>query len=157
MNESEKRSDLTEALESKSSLKKNWPILLFSLQSPFEMPSLWLALNMVVISSIIWPSETIHTDDTALIFGICYIIGAFSKLISGIIADKYSRIKIIGITKIGSSFAFFLYGFMPYGLAFITFYYVIGITILREIFTGTEEMEGTGRVIRGRIPESLAD
>ena len=59
--------------------RKIWPILVYYIQSPFEYPSIWLTLNMVVISSIIWPGDIIHTDDIALIFGLCYIFGAFSR------------------------------------------------------------------------------
>ena len=138
MEKSDKTTKSSSERKTKTNLKGTWPVLLYSFQSPFEMPSIWLAMNMVVISSIIWPSDPIHTDDVALIFGMCYIIGAFSKLITGILADKYSRIKLMGITSIGSSASFFLYGFLPYGLAIATFYYIIAITILREIFTGTE-------------------
>lgn len=115
-----------------------WPAFLHPILNTFQEPTLWLTLNMIVISQIIWPLDPIHTDQIALIFGLCYIFGAFSKLVSGIIADKYSRIKLIAITSIGSSFSFVLYGFMPEGLGTITFFYIIGISILREIFTGTE-------------------
>jgi len=139
MTESEKKNlDITSEFKKVSIKKKVWPVFLFYIQNSFEEPSLWLTLNMVVISSIIWPSDSIHTNDIALIFGLCYIFGAFSKLVSGILADKYSRIKLMAITSIGSSFSFLLYGFMPEGLALVTFSYIIGISILREIFTGTE-------------------
>ena len=117
-------------------VRRIWPLYLYNLHSAFEYPSIWLTLNMVVISNIIWPGDIIHTKDIALIFGLCYIFGAFSRLTSGYLADRYSRIKLFGITTMGASFCFFLYGFMPLGLGRITFYYILVITILRELFTG---------------------
>ena len=115
-----------------SAKKKAWPSILIYLHSSFESPFIWLTLNMVVISGIIWPGEPIHTNEVAFLFGLCFIIGAFSKLITGILSDRFSRIKLIGVTVICSSFCFFLYGFMPVGLGIITFNYIMLITILRE-------------------------
>ncbi len=137
MNKGEIVNTSTSEIKKHSDTKKTWPVFLYNLHSPFEYPSIWLTLNMVVVSGIIWPGDIIHTNDIAYIFGLCYIFGAFSKLISGILADKYSRIKLIGITAAGASFCFLLYGFMPIGLGIITFNYIVIITILREIFTGT--------------------
>ena len=108
MSEVEDVDNSTSELKTQPDVKKIWPVFLYYLQSAFEYPSIWLTLNMVVISSIIWPGEAIHVDQIALIFGLTYIFGAFSKLATGILADKYSRIKLIGITAMGSSFCFLL-------------------------------------------------
>ncbi len=138
MAESEKSSPISKSKEKQGVKSRVWPAFLFPMGNSFQEPHLWLAINMIVISRIIWPSDPIHTEQIALLFGLCYIFGAFSKLTSGILADRYSRIKLIAITSIGSSFSFMLYGFMPEGLAMVTFYYIIGISLLRETFTGTE-------------------
>lgn len=106
---------------------------------------------MVVISYIIWPLEDIHTEEIALIFGLCYIFGSFSRITTGILADRYSRIKLIGFTGIGSSFFFLMYGFMPEGLGTFTLNYIILITILRELFTGT------GTIIPSYLDDSVEE
>jgi MFS family permease len=116
-------------------LHETWPVFSTTAVSPFQNPGTWFTLNMLVISSIFWNDGTFHAEELAICFGIMHIIGAFSKLLFGTLADKHSRKILVAIAHGGSSLGIFLCGFVPPGLGSTSFFIFLAFIIFRECFT----------------------
>ncbi len=125
------------ASETKSSnnVAKVWPCLLNSGFAPFQSPNTWFSINILFISRLFWPGEPLHPFEMGLAFGLMFIVGAFSKLIFGWLADTRPRITLLAITSFFPGLGFFLFGFIPEGGGLFAFMIFIIIIIFREMFT----------------------
>jgi MFS family permease len=133
-------------------IKKTWPLFLMSGVTPYQVPGLWILINLVVVSTIMWPGEPYHPQEIGILYGAMYIVGAFSKLILGRLADKHARHKVIAMNILWFSSCFFFFGFVPAGLGPVSFIIFLVIGLVRELVTA--EGPAINSFIDDTIPEN---
>jgi len=95
-------------------------------------------INMVILSSIMWPTDTLsdHSGELGILIGTSMYIIAFSGIFFGFLADRFSRIKLMAIAEIIFAFGLFINGFVPDGQGSITFNIFLILSLIRSFSIG---------------------
>jgi MFS family permease len=120
---------------------KVWPCFLNAGFSPMQYPAVWFSINIMFISQLFWPGDPFHPFEMGIAFGLMHIVGAFSKLLFGRLADTRSRIKLLAITSFFPSLGFFFFGFVPEGGGIAAYIVFIIFIAFRESFTAETPVE----------------
>ncbi|MFX0098631.1 MAG: MFS transporter [Candidatus Hodarchaeota archaeon] len=101
---------------------------------PLSFWMIWMMINIIALSEILWPGQEFAGDKIGLIYGIGVIVMSVSKFIYGPIVDRYNRKKIIIIHSSLSAVVIFLHGFIPTNMVEdgvdYTFLYLLILTII---------------------------
>lgn len=101
--------------------KKTWPVILRIIPLTFTTYQAWAAVNILVISKLFWPLDEFHAQEMGIGMGLAYISWAISQLIFGVLADRHSRVKLLGINAILQGILFGSIGFLQPGLGLTSF------------------------------------
>jgi MFS family permease len=93
-------------------------------------------INMVIFNNMIWPDGQFRSQELGFFFGIACWVSAFTGILFGRLADKYSRISLMSIEIGLTGFGFLLNAFIPIGLGYTTYYWFTALNIFRAIFSG---------------------
>jgi len=117
-----------------SLLKRLWPN--FVIYNSFAFTLSTIFINFLIVSNIIWPGESFHSGEMGLLVGISTYVSAFSGILFGILADRYSRKILMSITEIIFGLGFVLNGFVSQGLGSETFTFFLIFSLIRGFATG---------------------
>nr|MDO8112899.1 MFS transporter [Candidatus Sigynarchaeota archaeon] len=136
MNEDEKKEPSIPPSGGKQIIRKGWPVVANHFLGTFTWNALWLSINVLVISQILWPGDDFHAQDIAFVSGISGVFVATSSLVWGVLVDRLSRVKLMSIQTTLDGAMFALYGFMPEGLREISFAFFLIATICTNVIAG---------------------
>ncbi len=119
-----------------SPLKQTWPTLSTAVLSPFTWVDTWLMINIVIVSQIFWPGEPLRVSEMGLLAGTAILSEGVFALLFGLLADRYSRKKIMMIATLLHGCLFALQGLMPAGLGNVSFYVFLGLNLARSAVFG---------------------
>jgi len=133
-------------------LKNLWPNFLVYL--PYAFTISILLINSVIISDIIWPGDdlSVHAGEFGVLVGTSTYMVAFSGILFGILADKYSRIKLFAFSELFYGIGFILNGFVPSGRGFTTFILFMVFNLIRGFGAG-----GYYPIIASHVNDSTED
>ncbi|MBN2152687.1 MAG: MFS transporter [Candidatus Lokiarchaeota archaeon] len=117
-------------------VKRAWPTLATAFQSPFTWVDTWLMVNILIVSQIIWPGEPLHVSEMGVMAGTAILSEGIFALAFGILADKYSRKKIMTAATILHGGLFALQGLMPAGYGNLSFFLFLGVNMARSAVFG---------------------
>jgi MFS family permease len=85
-----------------------------------------------------WPGDDleIHATELGILVGSSSYIMAISGIIFGILADKFSRIKLLTIGELIFGLGLLINGFAPLGQGYITFVFFLILTLVRGFSAG---------------------
>lgn len=115
-------------------IKKSWPSFLSFLSHAFTLSVLYI--NIIIISTIIWPQDQFRSGEIGLLFGLSTYTMAFSGLLFGNLADKVSRIHLLSLSVILFGFGFILNGFAPSGMGIYTYIFFLVCVLIRGFSSG---------------------
>ena len=115
-------------------LKKSWPNILTYSSFAFTISVLYI--NVLIVSNIIWPGDPFHSREIGLLIGTSTYMMAFSGILFGLLADKYSRVKLLALTEMIFSIGLFLNGFIPDSLGNTTFIFFWACVLIRGFSCG---------------------
>jgi len=83
-------------------IKRLWPHFLIYNSYAFTVSTLFI--NIVIIAGIMWPADmpnafAVHASELGLLTGTSIYIIAFSGILFGSLADKFSRIKLMAFVE----------------------------------------------------------
>ena len=118
-------------------VKKRWPAFVNSIYGPFEYPNNWFSIQIIFWCAVMWPGDplALHFRELSYLYGIIYITGACTRLAYGYLADRASRVKLMGFMCIGENIGYLSIGFVPEGLGFMSYAWLMVFVIVREFFT----------------------
>ena len=116
-------------------IKRLWPHFLIYNSYAFTVATLYI--NIVIVSGIMWPGDTFadHAGELGILTGTSIYILALSGILFGVLADKFSRIKLMASIELIYGFGLFFNGFIPEAqgqttyLLFLIFSLVRGFSI----------------------------
>ncbi|GAI71143.1 unnamed protein product, partial [marine sediment metagenome] len=117
-----------------SILKRLWPSFVINNSFAFTLSTIFI--NFLIVSNIIWPGESFHSGEIGILVGTSTYIMAFSGIIFGLLADRYSRKLLMSITEIIFGFGFLLNGFVAQGLGLETYTSFLIFSLIRGFATG---------------------
>lgn len=115
-------------------LKRLWPSFVINNSFAFTLSTIFI--NFLIVSNIIWPGESFHSLEMGILVGTSTYTMAFSGIIFGMLADRYSRKLLMSITEIIFGFGFLLNGFVVQGLGMETFTSFLIFSLIRGFATG---------------------
>ena len=115
-------------------IKKSWPNVLTFSSYAFTVSVLYI--NILIISNIIWPGEIFHASEIGLLLGTSIYMMAFSGILFGVLADKYSRVTLLTCTQMIFGIGFLINGFIPDSLGTTTFILFWACSLIRSFSTG---------------------
>ena len=115
-------------------LKKLWPS--FLLFNSFAFTISFIFINILIVSNIIWPGEPFHSVEIGLMVGLGTYATALSGILFGVLADRFSRIKLMALMEGLLGIGFFINGFVPAGLGRTTFIFFLVLNIARGFASG---------------------
>ncbi|MFW9936528.1 MAG: MFS transporter [Candidatus Thorarchaeota archaeon] len=115
-------------------LKKLWPSFLVYNSFAFTISTIFI--NVLIISNIMWPGEGFHSYEIGFLAGISMYAMALSGILFGILADRFSRIKLMAFSQTVFGIGLFLNGFVPDGLGNTTWILFVILTSLRSFASG---------------------
>ncbi|MEX2682174.1 MAG: MFS transporter [Candidatus Sigynarchaeota archaeon] len=110
------------------SLRHFWP--LFYIEASMRISVAGLLLNMVGLSQIIWPGDAFHALEFGIIISSKLTILSFAGVIFGVLADRFSRRKLMLLSLAIMAAGDFIAGFssQPWMLVqFIACYSIVGM------------------------------
>ncbi|MFX1557727.1 MAG: MFS transporter, partial [Promethearchaeota archaeon] len=110
-------------------LKKLWPSFLIYNCFAFTISTIFI--NVLIISNIMWPGEGFHSYEIGFLAGISMYAMAISGILFGILADRFSRIKLMAFIQTIFGIGLFLNGFVPDGLGNKTWILFVILTSIR--------------------------
>ncbi|MFX1575418.1 MAG: MFS transporter [Promethearchaeota archaeon] len=114
--------------EKNSRIKELWPIMLS--YAFISLTHATIIINMITLSNIIWPGESVHLLEMGLILTTSLWATAFSGILIGGLTDRYSRKKLLIFVLLLTGIAWTLYGIPPAGQGMNTWYIYIIASIL---------------------------
>ncbi len=117
-----------------SILKRLWPSFVINNSFAFTLSTIFI--NFLIVSNIIWPGESFHSGEMGILVGTSTYMMAFSGIIFGLLADRYSRKLLMSITEIIFGFGFLLNGFVAQGLGLETYTSFLIFSLIRGFATG---------------------
>ncbi|MBY9006986.1 MAG: MFS transporter [Candidatus Lokiarchaeota archaeon] len=124
----------SEETKKKKIAKYAWPVYIIKIVLTLPMSAVYI--NMIIISTLIWPGELFHSFELGLMIGFSTFTMAFSGLLFGFLADKYSRKKLFSISISSLGISLLLTGFIPIGLGAPSFSFFLGSIICQGFFAG---------------------
>ena len=115
-------------------LKRTWPSFLTWNSFAFTVSTIFI--NFLIVSNIIWPGESFHSSEMGILVGTTTYIMAFSGILFGMLADKYSRKILMSITEIIFGLGYLLNGFVTQGLGLETYTIFLIFSLLRGFASG---------------------
>ncbi|MEJ2250008.1 MAG: MFS transporter [Candidatus Lokiarchaeota archaeon] len=115
-------------------IQRTWPCFVSYGTRAFTVSVLFI--NMYVISILIWPLDGFHSLDIGILIGLSTYMMAFSGILFGNLADRYSRIMLFAISTGFYGFGLFLNGFAPQGLTTTTYIFFLVCQGIRGFFSG---------------------
>ncbi|UYP46091.1 hypothetical protein NEF87_002376 [Candidatus Lokiarchaeum ossiferum] len=114
--------------------KKMWPS--FLVQNAFAFTFAVLMINIIIISTIMFPNEPFRAKEFGLMLGISTWIMGISGVLFGAFADRFSRKNLLAIVAFFYGLGYLLNGFVPAGLGMTTYYYFFTCLAVRSFFSG---------------------
>lgn len=130
---------MADARENESILKRTWALLAIAFQSPFTWVDTWLVLNIIIISNIIWPAEALHVEEMGILAGTAILSEGTFALLFGLLADRYSRKRILVVATILHGVLFAIFGFLPEGLGHVSFFLFFGLNLAKSALFGYQQ------------------
>ncbi|MHA2183479.1 MAG: MFS transporter [Promethearchaeota archaeon] len=115
-------------------LRRIWPSFLIYNSYAFTLSAIFI--NFLVVSTIIWPSESFHSSEMGILVGVYMYMMAFSGILFGVLADRYSRKYLMVITEVIFGLGYLLNGFVPQGLGMQTFIPFLSFNLMRGFAAG---------------------
>jgi MFS family permease len=115
-------------------IKRLWPSFLVYNSFAFTISTIFI--NFLIVSNIIWPGESFHSGEMGILVGTTTYIMAFSGILFGILADRYSRKTLMAITEIIFGLAYMLNGFVSQGLGLETYVFFVIFSLIRGFASG---------------------
>ena len=104
-----------------SIIRRLWPS--FVIYNSFAFTVSTIFINLLIVSNIIWSDGIFHSGEMGLLVGISTYVTAFSGILFGMLADRYSRKLLMAITEIIFGLGFVLNAFVAQGLGSQTYIY----------------------------------
>lgn len=138
-----------------SLMKRLWPHFLIYNSYAFTVSVLFI--NIVIIAGIMWPGDIpyafeTHAGELGFLTGTSIYIVAFSGIIFGTLADKFSRIKLMGIAELIYGIGLFFNGFVPEGQGQATYIFFLLFSLIRGFAIG-----GFWPLITSHVNDSTED
>jgi len=83
-----------------------------------------------------WPEDPFHSSEMGILVGTSSYAMAFSGILFGLLADRFSRVKLITISEIMFGISFLLNGFVPEGKGFESYVYFLILNLVRGFASG---------------------
>ncbi|MBY8988450.1 MAG: MFS transporter [Candidatus Lokiarchaeota archaeon] len=115
-------------------LKRLWPTFLTYNSFAFTVSAIFI--NFLLISNIMWPGEAFHSGEMGILVGTSTYVMAFSGILFGMLADRYSRKLLMAISEIIFGLGFLCNGFVTEGLGYETFSFFLIFSLIRGFATG---------------------
>jgi len=123
-----------ETNKKKSVVRRTWPAFIAKISFATTITAVYL--NVIIISNLLWSNEPFHSIEFGLMIGVSMFFMAFSGIIFGNLADKYSRKKLYAITITFYGIGLILNGFVPVGLGNVSFYFFFACVLIQGFFSG---------------------
>lgn len=146
----------SEAIEEKTGfsllIKRLWPHFLIYTSYAFTISTLFI--NIVIVSGIMWPGDTFadHAGELGILTGTSIYIIAFSGILFGVLADKFSRTKLMAIVEMTYGIGLFFNGFVPEGQGQTTYMFFLVFSLVRGFSIG-----GFWPLITSHVNDSTED
>ncbi len=146
----------SEAVEEKTGflllIKRLWPHFLIYTSYAFIISTLFI--NIVIVSGIMWPGDTFadHAGELGILTGTSIYIIAFSGILFGVLADKFSRTKLMAIVEMTYGIGLFFNGFVPEGQGQTTYMFFLVFSLVRGFSIG-----GFWPLITSHVNDSTED
>ena len=146
----------SEATEEKTGfsllIKRLWPHFLIYTSYAFTISTLFI--NIVIVSGIMWPGDTFadHAGELGILTGTSIYIIAFSGILFGVLADKFSRTKLMAIVEMTYGIGLFFNGFVPEGQGQTTYMFFLVFSLVRGFSIG-----GFWPLITSHVNDSTED
>ncbi|MFX0100564.1 MAG: MFS transporter [Candidatus Hodarchaeota archaeon] len=114
--------------------KKIWPVFSKNMFGPFIWYSTWMNINIIFFSNLFWPGDEYHSTEFGLFFGLITIMFAISGLFFGVLADRFSRIKLMALQTMYEGVLIVLMGLTPTGLGNVSFGFFLVINLIKCIY-----------------------
>ncbi|MFW9828887.1 MAG: MFS transporter [Candidatus Thorarchaeota archaeon] len=114
--------------------KRVWQTFLIYNSYAFTLSMIFI--NFVLVSNLMWPGEDFHSSEFGLMVGTGMYVMAFSGILFGFLADKYSRKVLMSIAEVIFGFGLLFNGFVPEGLGLTTFYFFLVYNLIRSFSSG---------------------
>nr|MDO8108652.1 MFS transporter [Candidatus Sigynarchaeota archaeon] len=145
-----------DANEAKSKVKtgtkvifqKMWPS--FMSTTSHTLIYAWSGINIILLSNLLWPGEPYHASEMGFSYGVGIYTVALSSIVFGLLADRYSRIKLFTIIDIVYGAGIIVLGFLPAGLGTPSYVYFLSCMLITYAFD-------TGQTIRVSYADDRAD
>ena len=115
-------------------LRTTWPI--FYCAGSYAMTVSLLLINILNFSEILFPGTPYHPVEMGVLYSSGLWVSAFSTLLLGVIADRYSRRALFTIMMAGLGIGSIANAFVPQGQGLTTFSLFIVCNIVRGAFSG---------------------
>ncbi len=138
-------------------IKKHWPLFLITTPYPWTWPGCYLAINVLVISQLLYPGLPFQAEKVGLIWGINLIVTAISRLCYGPLVDRYTRVRIITSHNIAQGIVFMLYALVPMGQGDSSFSIYLLITLGMAILNGGASSGGEVPVVSSYIDDAVEE
>ena len=136
-------------------IKRLWPHFLIYNSYGFTVAVLYI--NIVYIAGIMWPSDIpfafeLHASELGILTGISIYMVAISGILFGVLADKYSRVKLMVVAEIIFGIGLFFNGFVVEGRGQITYSMFLIFSLIRGFAIG-----GFWPIITSHVNDSTED
>ncbi|NVM34310.1 MAG: MFS transporter [Candidatus Lokiarchaeota archaeon] len=136
-------------------IKRLWPHFLIYNSYAFTVSTLFI--NIVIIAGIMWPldmpnSFAVHASELGLLTGTSIYIIAFSGILFGYLADKFSRIKLMACVELIYGIGLFFNGLVPEGQGQTTYILFLVFSLIRGFSIG-----GIWPLITSHVNDSTED
>jgi MFS family permease len=115
-------------------VKRLWPT--FTIYNSLAFTISTIFINVIIVSNIIWPGEVFHATEFGFLSGVWTFAMAFSGIFFGLMADRFSRVTIMGISEIIFGMSWLGNAFVPEGLGLITYFWFFLFIIVRGFASG---------------------
>ena len=117
-------------------IKRLWPH--FLIYNSFAFTAATLFINIVIVSSIIWPGDTFadHAGELGILTGTSMYIIALSGILFGVLGDKVSRTKLMALVELIFGIGLFFNGLVPEGKGGTTFTLFLTFSLVRGFSIG---------------------
>ncbi|MFX1571995.1 MAG: MFS transporter [Promethearchaeota archaeon] len=117
-------------------IKRLWPHFLIYNSYAFTISTLFI--NIVIVSGIMWPGDTFadHAGELGILTGTSIYIIAFSGILFGVLADKFSRTKLMAIVEMTYGIGLFFNSFVTEGKGQTTFMFFLIFSLVRGFSIG---------------------
>ena len=126
----------------------------FLLYNTFAFTAATLFINIVIVSGIMWPGDTFaaHASELGILTGTSMYIVALSGILFGVLADKFSRTRLMAVVELIFGMSLFFNGLVPEGQGGTTFYLFLTFSLVRGFSIG-----GIWPLISSHVNDSTED